>query len=394
MANPAANPAANATAVGVIDMIEDDRGRVTVAPNDGHIVLVGWALDAGAQPFAAVEVEVGGARASGPCIGARADVAARYGSPAQVGFRVELALDDAALGRHAVALRGRRADGSHVQIPLAVPLDVVPPLGRLPAGVVPGALVGFVDEVGTEGGGSSDGKAPMIVPTGSVVVLRGWAASPEGVPAHLAYAQIDGQRYVRGMSGYPRPDAGAQFNAGSVGYGFRFRIAADVLGPGEHSLRVYAIAGNTVASVGHELRVTVGPRERPRVFESSHRMRGRVDLVGRLDGDTTVVEERSYLRMRANERVVVTGWAGDPVSKVLPDRVVLVVDDVAHGPVQRGIERDDVVAETQCERLRTSGFSAVVRADDLAAGFHRAELVALYGGEPVVFDAFSFEIIP
>jgi len=71
---------------------------------------------------------------------------------------------------------------------------------------------------------------------------------------------------------------------------------------------------------------------------------------------------------------------------------MLVVDGVAHGPVQRGLEREDVVAATACEPLRASGFSAVVRAGALGAGFHRAELIALFGDEPVVLDAFSFEV--
>ena len=393
MAKRRTNPAANDTALAVVDTIEDDDGRVTVVPNDGRVHLRGWALDVDAEPFAAVEIDVGGARASGPCAHARPDVAALFGGSQWAGFDVELALDDAAPGNHLVTIRGERADGSRVRIPLAVSLDVVPPLRRLPAGVAGGTLVGFVDEVGIEAGSTTDGKAPLVVPAGRVVVVRGWAASPDGIPATLAYAELDGVRAVRGMTGYPRPDVAAEFRSEAVDYGFRFRIEADEIGAGEHSLRVHAIVGNTIAAVGHEVRISVVAREAPRVFQADPRVRGRIDLVGRLDRDAAIVEERSYLRLAAHDRAVVTGWAGDPVAALLPSRVMLVVDGVAHGPVQRGIERDDVADATACERMRTSGFSAVVRADALGAGFHRAEMLALYGAEPVVFDAFSFEVI-
>lgn len=394
MAKSPTNPATNRTALAVIDTIDDERGRVTVVPNDGRVRVRGWALDVDGEPFTAVEIEVAGARASAPCSGARPDVAALYGSSQWVGFDVELALDEAAPGNHLVALRGERADGSRVPIPLATSLDVVPPLRRLPAGVVRGSLIGFVDEAGIEASGTAaGGNAVLVVPVGRVVIVRGWAASPDGIPATLAYAEIDGERALRGMTGYPRPDVAAELRSEAVGYGFRFRLEADEIGAGEHSLVVHAIVGNTIGAVGHVVRISIVPREASRVFQAEPRARGRIDLVGRLDNDATIVEERSYLRLAARDRAVVTGWAGDPVADLLPSLVVLAVDGIAHGPVQRGIERDDVAGATACERMRTSGFSAVVRAESLGAGFHRAEMIALYGGEPVVFDAFSFEVI-
>lgn len=385
--------AANAAAVAAIDAIEDEHGqRVTVVPNDGRIVVRGWALDAGARAFAAVEFDVGGARASGPSALVRPDVAAVYGSPDTVGFRVELALDDAAPGRHAVTLHGRRDDGSRVRIPVSVALDVVAPLGRLPAGVTAGAVVGAVDQLAVEAGESAHG-GPLAVPADGVVVVRGWAASPAGVPATHAYAELDGQRLVRGMIGYPRPDVAAHLGTQGAGYGFCIRIPADDLGRGEHTLRVRAVAGAVAGFVGDEARIVVGPRAAPQVFQTKARMRGHVDVIGRVDGDTSLLEERLPLRLKANERAVITGWAGDPIAKLVPNRVMLVVDGVAHGPVQRGIDRPDVVAATACETLRSSGFSAVVRAEGLGTGVHRAELVALYEAEPVIFDAFSFEVV-
>ena len=158
MAERRTNPAANKTAVAVIDTIDDDHGRVTVAPNDGCVFVCGWALDAGAREFAGIEIDIGGARASGSFDVVRPDVAAAFGAPQRVGFRVTVALDDAVAGHHAVAVRGRRADDSLVPIKLAASLDVVPPLRRLPAGVVPGALVGFVDAVELEAGGRAAGR--------------------------------------------------------------------------------------------------------------------------------------------------------------------------------------------------------------------------------------------
>jgi hypothetical protein len=384
--------AANANAIAAVDAIEDEHGQgLAVVPNDRRIVVRGWALDAGARAFAAVEFDVGGARTSGPSALARPDVAAVYGSPDTVGFRLELALDDAAPGRHAVALHGRRADGSRVRIPVAASLDVVAPLGRLPAGVRAGTVVGAVDEVGLEG--MDAGGGPLVVAPDGVVVVRGWAATPDGVPATLAYAELDGQLLVRGMSGYPRPDVAAHLGTQRAGYGFRIRVAASELARGEHTLRVRAVAGEEAGFVGDEARFTVGPPAAARVFQTKPRLRGHVDVIGRLDGATTLLEERMPLRLKAEERAIITGWAGDPIAKLVPNRVMLVVDGVAHGPVQRGIERADVVAATACERLRSSGFSAVVRAEGLGAGFHRAELIALYDAEPVVFDAFSFEVV-
>lgn len=388
------SPTANASAAAVVDAIEDEHGRrVTVVPNDARVLLRGWALDGGARALAEVEFDVGGARATAACGLLRPDVAALFGSPEGVGFRVELALDDAVPGHHVVALHGRRADGSRVPIPLAVSLDVVPPLGRLPAGVADGMVAGALDAVAVEGGDEARGAGPLLVPAGGVVQLRGWAATPAGVPAALAYAELDGERLVRGMVGYPRPDVAAHFGTTGSSYGFQIRVAADDIGRGEHTLRVRAVAGGVTGFVGGATGVAVAPPAPPRVFQAQPRVRGRIDEIGRLDGATALVEERSPLHLRANERALITGWAGDPVTKALPGRVMLVVDGVAHGAVQRGIERPDVVAATACERLRASGFSAVVRAEGLAAGFHRAELIAVYDAEPVVFDSFSFEVI-
>jgi hypothetical protein len=391
---PQTRPVPNKHALAAVDAIEDEfGGRVTVAANDGRVVLRGWALDAGARAFAAIEIGIGGARAAAPCTIVRPDVAATFGSPDEVGFSVELALDDARVGHHAVELRGRRADGAHVAIPVAAAVDVVHPLRRLPRGVVAGALVGFVDEVRDESAPPDAAAAdPVVVPVDGAVIVRGWAASAAGAPATAAYAEIDGERLLRGMCGHPRPDAAAQFGAARTDYGFRIRLAGQELGRGEHTVRVRAVAGDAVAAIGRAVRVSVGPPASSRVFQPSGRERGHVELIGRFDGGTTMLEERSVLRLHAGERAVVTGWAGDVAGSELPGRVMLVVDGVAHGPVQRGLDRPDVADAQRCEGLRTSGFCAVIRADGLAAGFHRAELVALYGAEPVVLDAFSFEV--
>jgi hypothetical protein len=388
-------PVANRAPAAVVDTIEDELGqRVSVAPKDGRVVLRGWALDAGARSFAAVEAVIGGARAEAPCSDRRSDVAALFGSPAVVGFRIELALGAAALGHHVVALSGKRADGSRIRIPVAVSLDVVAPLRSLPQNLVAGAVIGYVDEIGAENADTAlpevAGK-PVVALRGAIVV-RGWAAAPDGTPHALAYAELDGQRIVRGMSGYARPDVALELGSERADYGYRIRIPAEEAGVGEHVVRVLAVVDDTIGLVGAEARVVVVQAVPLNVYEKPPRSCGRIDVVGRLDGNRTVLEERAHLRLAANERAVITGWAGDPAEGALPSRVVLVVDGVAHGPVQRGIERDDVVAATGREQLRSSGFSAVVRAEVLGQGFHRAELIALYGQEPVVFDAFSFEI--
>jgi hypothetical protein len=389
-----AEPVLNKHALATVDAVEDDfGGRVTVVPNDGRVTIRGWALDAGARAFATIEIRIGGACASGAFTVPRADVAAIFGSPDEVGFRVELALDDARIGHHAVDLRGRRADGTEVPIPVAAALDVVHPLRRLPRGVATGALVGFVDEVRDESAPPDAAADPVVVPVDGAVVVRGWAASAAGAPATAAYAEIDGERLLRGMCGHPRPDAAAQFGAARSDYGFRIRLTGQELGRGEHTVRVRAVAGDTVAAIGREVRVSVGPPASSRVFQPDGRERGHVELIGRFDGSTAMLEERSVLRLHPGERAVITGWAGDAAGSELPSRVMLVVDGVAHGPVQRGLDRPDVADSQRCEALRSSGFCAVVRAEGLTPGFHRAELVALYGGEPVVLDAFSFEVI-
>lgn len=389
-------PTPNKAPVAVVDAIEDEwGGRVTVAAADARVTLRGWAVDAGAQAFAAVEADVGGAKAEAACTERRADVAAVYGSPSGVGFRIEVALDEAALGRQPVALTGVRADGSRARIPLAVQLDVVPPLRSLPRGLAGGPVIGHVDEVRAESGDAARPAAPgsVGVVLGGAVIVRGWAAAPDGTPHRAAYAQVDGQRFERGMSGYPRPDVGTELRTDRTGYGFRIRIPSEHLGLGDHVLRVHAVAGGTVGLVGPELRVAIVRPAPLNVYEQTPRARGRVDAVGRLDGSDTVTDELAYLQVTAGDRIVVRGWAGDPGDGALPARVVLVVDGVAHGPVQRGLERDDVVAATGCEALRRSGFSALVQAGAFEPGFHRAELIAVYGREPVVFDAFSFDVI-
>ena len=393
---PQTQPTPNKAPAAVVDTIEDEwGGRVTVAPQDGRVTLRGWVVDAGANAFAAIEANVGGATAEAPCDQRRSDVAAIYGSPAAVGFRMELPLDAAAPGRHPVVLTGKRADGSRVPVPVAVSFDVVPPLRSLPRGVAPGLVIGHLDDVRAE---SPDHARPgaggnLVVVLGGAIVLRGWAAAPDGTPHALAYAEVDGLRFERGMSGYPRPDVAAELGTARTGYGFRIRIPAERIGLGEHRLRVHAVARDTVGVVGAEVQVLIVRPAPLNVYDKVPRARGRVDAVGRIDAADALTEELAYLRLTADERIVVRGWAGDPEDGAVPARVVLVVDGVAHGPVQRGLERADVVAATGCEQLRSSGFSAIVHAGAFAPGFHRAELIAVYGREPVVFDAFSFDVI-
>ena len=100
----------------------------------------------------------------------------------------------------------------------------------------------------------------------------------------------------------------------------------------------------------------------------------------------------THLKLASGERAILTGWSGDPVGGTLPDRLVLAVDGIAHGTVQRGIEREDVARRTECPGLSRSGFSAIIRADRLGGGFHRAEVIAFFGDVAVVLDALSFEI--
>lgn len=388
-------PVANKTPIAVVDTIHDEFGRrVSVAPKDVRVVLCGWALDARAQPFGVIEAAIGGATGEAPCTIRRPDVAELYGSPPMVGYRIELGLAGAALGHHPVALTGRRPDGTRERIPLAVSLDVVPPLRSLPQNLVTGAVTGYVDEIGAECADTAlpdSGGAPVVA-TGGTIVVRGWAAAPDRVPHTMAYAEIDGRHVVRGMSGYARPDVANALGAERADYGFRIRIPADEAGVGDHVLRVYAVADDTIGQVGEDRRIVVVRAAPANVYENPPRIAGGIDVVGRLGGGTALVEERPRLRLRPNERAVITGWAGDPARGVQPNRVVLAVDGVAHGPVQRGIDRADVAAATGSEWLRSSGFSAVVRAETLAPGFHRAEMIGVYGQEPVIFDAFSFEI--
>jgi hypothetical protein len=256
-------------------------------------------------------------------------------------------------------------------------------------------VLGHVDDVEAEEGTSRVRDAagrPLIYADGAVLVT-GWAASPVPEPAELAYAEVDGTELYRGIVGRARPDVAAVLGAAETAFGFRVRIPAGQLAPGEHVVRALAVAGGRVAQVGRPVTIVVA--ERPAAVEHERRERGmgRVDLVGRLDEQRTVQEQRGYVRVLPGERVVLTGWAGDPEAGVLPDRLLLVVDGFAHGAVQRGIERSDVVAATGCAALRRSGFSAAIRCEVLDPGFHRAEIVASYGNQPVIVDAISFDVI-
>jgi hypothetical protein len=377
----------------VVDAIADEfGGRVTVAPTGARLTVTGWAIDAGAVPFEQVEIAIGGARAAGGFTQRRPDVAAALGSPEAVGFRLELVLHGAALGHHPAGVTGIRANGGRVAIPVAASLDVVAPLREIVAGVREGELQGALDEVRAEGRPAAAPGEPVLAALDATIVLRGWAASPRNVPASLAYAQLDGGPVVRGMAGHARPDVASALGTERADYGFRIRVAARDLGLGEHTLRALAIAEDRIGPIGEPVTVTVGDRFAAAVHPRGDRLRGRIELVGRLGEDTAVREELKHLRLAAGERAVLTGWSGDPVRGTLPGRVVLAVDGAAHGTVQRGIERDDVVRATDCPGLARSGFSAVIRADRLGAGFHRAEIIAFFGDAPVVLDAVSFEV--
>ncbi|HEX3463932.1 MAG TPA: hypothetical protein VHS78_07795 [Candidatus Elarobacter sp.] len=380
-------------AVAVVDTIADEfGGRVAAAPADAHVVVTGWALDDGAAAFERVEIEIGGAHASAAFGERRPDVATVYGSPETVGFRLELGLGGAALGHHVLALTGVRANGERVAIPVAVSFDVVAAQRALPPGVREGGMQGAVDEVRPEGRPGDAGQVPARVVLDGTLIVRGWAASPANVPAAHAYAEIDGIRLFRGMAGHERPDVATALGTERADYGFRIRIPAYELGAGHHTVRVIAVAEGAAGPVGEPFAVAVDPRPPAAVYPRGERLRGRIDLVGRLEGETTIREERTHLLLAPGERAVLTGWSGDPVRGTLPDRLVLTVDGVAHGTVQRGIEREDVVTATDAPGLARSGFSAVIRADRLGAGFHRAELIAFFADAPAVLDALSFEV--
>jgi hypothetical protein len=384
------------TAVALIDAIEDQDGLpATIVPADARVTVRGWLLDAGGRPFEQAEVEIEVARAAGAPNEQRPDVGERFGVTSLVGFRVELALGAVAYGRHPVRVIGVRPGGERVAIPTAAVLDVVAPTRALPAGTAPGELLGYVDDVEAEEGSTRhrDEAGRRVVYADGAVVVTGWAATPAHEPVALAYAEADGSAIFRGMTGYPRPDVAAALGAPPGGFGFRVRIPASALGLGEHAVRALGVAGGRVGQIGAPVALVVAERPGHVVFERRERGMGRVDLVGRLDEERVVREQRSYLRMLPGDRAVLSGWAGDPESAVLPDRLVLVVDGFAHGAVQRGIERPDVVASTGCAALRRSGFSAVLRCDALSTGFHRAEIVASYGGQPVIVDALSFDIV-
>ena len=119
---------------------------------------------------------------------------------------------------------------------------------------------------------------------------------------------------------------------------------------------------------------------------------GRADRIGRVDGNRRVLDERGPLRLRADERLVVTGWAGDPGRSVLPDLVLLAVDDTLHGSVRRALPRADVAEFTGCPAMRASGFSTVIDASALAPGPHQADLFAVYGDDVTLFDGFAFDV--
>jgi hypothetical protein len=382
-----------APASAVVDTITDELGaRVSAVPADARVTLTGWAVDAGGAAFEGIEVEIGGGRGTGAFTLERPDVAEIFGSPPIVGFRVEVALAGDVLGHRRVALTGVRANGERVPVPVAAALDLLAPLHAMVPGVREGALQGALDEVRAEGYAGTP-EEPAVVAVDEAVIVRGWAASTANVPAAFAYAELDGgQLLVRGMAGHARPDVAVALGTAHDDYGFRIRIPVRALGPGHHTLRVLAVAEGVMSPIGAPARLRVDARRSASVHPRGTRLRGKIDLVGRMASESALREERTHLRLGAGEVAVVTGWSGDPVRGALPERLVLAVDGVAHGTVQRGIERADVVTSTDCPGLVRSGFSAVVRADRLSTGFHRAELIAFFADGPAVIDAFSFDV--
>lgn len=379
----------------MIDAIEDEKGnRISVAPADARIVVRGWALDARATALSSIELDIGGACAVTACSELRPDVAEAFGSPPTAGFRAELELGSASLGHHIVIVTGVRGDGARVPIPVAASLDIVPPMRVLLGGFTPGVIIGSIDDAGLETFAArrvtADGLP--VVSRDGVLVVSGWAASVGGAQPSLAYAEFENGLRVRGMAGYSRPDVATALGTECVGFGFRVRVAVSELVAGEQEMRIVAVAGSTVGQLAQSVRLVVEESSTETVHERQHEPDGRIDLIGRLDEGKNVLERRRQLRLWHNERAVVTGWAGDTISGSLPDRLLLVVDGVAHGNVQRGLERDDVARATGHSNLRQSGFSAVLRGDRVSGGYHRAELVAFYGDRPVTIDAFSFEV--
>jgi hypothetical protein len=263
-------------------------------------------------------------------------------------------------------------------------------LPRLPAGTAEGAI----DDAGAEAHASrrADAAGVRAVPLAGALVVRGWAAGPNGEPLDAAYAEIDGERAVRGMTGYPRPDAGVRYGTDGRAYGFRVRVPASLMGPGLHAVRALVVTGGALCPVGDAIAVAVVPPSD--VVPSRSAALGRADRFGRVDAGRRVLDERAGLRLAADERLVVTGWAGDAQRAALPDLVLLAVDDALHGSVRRGLARPDVADATGSSMMLGSGFSTVIRADRLEPGQHQADLIAVYGDDVVLFDGFSFEVAP
>ncbi len=378
---------------GTVDGVHGEGGAwIAVAPADATVIVRGWALDAGARPFARIECSIGGAQAQAVEDDERPDVAAVHSSPANVGFRAIVPLAAAGIGPLPVAVTGVRDDGTRTPVPVRAMLDVVPALAQLPA-LPAGTAHGSIDDAGAEALASrrADRGGMHAVPMEGALVVRGWAASPAGQPPDAAYVEIEGGRVTRGMTGYPRPDVGVRFGTDGRGFGFRVRVPATLMGPGLHTVRVLVAAGGALCPVGDPVAVVVV--RAPDALPSRSAAHGRADAIGRVDAERRVLDERADVRVAAGERLVVTGWAGDPARATLPDLVLLAVDDALHGTVRRGLVRDDVAAATACEAMRASGFSVVIAADRLSPGPHQADLIAVYGDDVVLFDAFAFDVV-
>ncbi len=236
----------------------------------------------------------------------------------------------------------------------------------------------FVDVMGR----NADLDENRRVPAGTRVVLRGWAAPPEGSNTPVRVAALVGEQVFELSGGRPRPDVAEVFDDEAFATsGFQGFVSLEGVPLGKHVFRIVLYEENGAISIvesGVHFEIVASRF----AFRATNRV-GLSEIVVSIDDLTPLCgrgrRHGGALEIEIGETLLVRGWAADLRATALSRGVFGVVDDRDYIMGVHGMPREDVVTVMGdvLPDARKAGFTIRIDTRLLAPGVHRLAIVAL-----------------
>ena len=216
---------------------------------------------------------------------------------------------------------------------------------------------------------------PARIPLGAPMTLSGWAVDPNGdLPAEVVAVSINATFVFAAETGFGRYDVKALLGERTPEkIGFRALVPTDMLLPGNHELRAYALSADGVWYQAAYRPFSVHRPMRPEMTISSHRVAVHVDTVDEVTADG----KRGPLAaiVPSGHFVSINGWAVDHETKRAPAGICAVDDVSGRWNACCDVVRADARAASGAtdERL---GFEILIPADALGRGRHVLSMCA------------------